>query len=358
MAERICSHYNLRSKRQRADAEESEAQTKRPRRKRRGEESGTISTSTTEHQSQARSSSKKRVHESLAPITGKPPNEESREDGESLEGEVPACSSLYKHYKPDKDGSSSEKSKEKFVSVEIPVLRDDTDLRDENAYVVSDLFLNQGRENASLLYSRKFTPDDRGTIANISEISGIKAEIHLEQLVEATASNDNNGLDISGTSTQLDNAQTDAEQDEYVYRILRFGEGYTGGLHPKNIASRISIQEHVANGSKGIQSRYISCCKTLYGIRKLGGITNESSRIRDVVKINITKLKELRSEVQIIDLTDTSIRINHIRPESNAWGYAERFEEVILRPTSHIPPDYVKYIGKIHKRTFTPMDNA
>ncbi|XP_056002885.1 uncharacterized protein LOC130049415 [Ostrea edulis] len=157
---------------------------------------------------------------------------------------------------------------------------------------------------------------------------------------------------------EIGNDETEGGQDEYVYRMLRFDEGYTGGIHPKNRFSRKSIQEHVEKGSKGIQSRHISCCKTLYGIKRLGTYTNESRRIRGVVRINITKLRQLYGNIQIVDLTDTSIRRSHIDPHSKAWGYAERFEEVILSPTSHIPPDYVKYIGEIRHRTFTPIDNA
>lgn len=39
------------------------------------------------------------------------------------------------------------------------------------------------------------------------------------------------------------------EEDEYVYRLLRCNESYNQGLNPKNINSRITLEEHVENGS-------------------------------------------------------------------------------------------------------------
>lgn len=273
----------------------------------------------------------------------------------------------------------------------------------ENNCVENDFFVNQRGGIASKLYYRE-TPTcsiDRGTTANISRTSDIKPIVNIEQLVNTTRSNDNKYLELSGTVAkpgddqteddedefcyeteykhaeyrsetgyeqteymyrtgylQNDIYRTEYEQDRYVYRILRIRETYTWGLRPKNISSNISIEEHVAEGSKGIESQYISCCKTLNGIRKLGGITNKSNLVRAVVKINITKLRKLRGEIQIVDLTDTRIRRKHIRPNSKAWGYAEKFEEVIICPTSHIPPEYVKYIGKIHRRRFIQINHV
>ena len=85
-------------------------------------------------------------------------------------------------------------------------------------------------------------------------------------------------------------------------------------------------------------------------MRNLGGITNESSRVREVVRINITKLD--RNQVKVIDLTDYGFRKKHIDESSPAWGYACRFDEVILEPLTHVPKECVERIGKIHKRIF------
>ncbi|XP_056002879.1 uncharacterized protein LOC125662577 [Ostrea edulis] len=302
------------------------------------------SKSTTEEYSEINGPSEKIVQKSLSPIKWKHIIEGIREDDGSLrEGTLSIPSHSGKH------GSSSKYSKQESVPVEIPVNRADTGLHGENDSVERYFFANQRTTTCV---------KDRVTVANILETSDIKPEVHIEQLVEATTNNDNKDLEISGTSTQLDNDETEGKQDEYIYRILRFREGYTGGLRPKNISSEISIEKHVAEGSKGTKSKYISCCKTLEGVEELGEITNESKRVRRVVKINVTKIRKHSSDIEIIDLTDTKIRRKHIDPDSKAWGYAERFEEVILSPASHIPPEYVKYIGKIRHRTFTRIDDA
>lgn len=146
------------------------------------------------------------------------------------------------------------------------------------------------------------------------------------------------------------------EKDEYVYRLLRCDESYRLGLYPKNINSSITLQEHVENGSsKGHSSQFISCCKTLSGLIELGGITNNRHSVRNVVRVNITKLNS--REVTVIDLTDENIRQNHIDRDSSAWGYASRFEEVILQPQSHVPADCVEKIGKVQQRRFTKHQN-
>lgn len=146
-----------------------------------------------------------------------------------------------------------------------------------------------------------------------------------------------------------DNAE--AEKPEYVYRLQRFGEPYMQGLYPKTIWSRTSLMDHVARGSKGATSRFISCCKTLYDLQCLGGITNESTRIREVVRINITRLKNYK-DVTVIDLTDETVREKHILRSSNAWRFASRFNEVILDPCTHVPADCVEKIGIVQHRKF------
>lgn len=141
-------------------------------------------------------------------------------------------------------------------------------------------------------------------------------------------------------------------RNEYVYRLLRFNEPHNEGLRPKLISSRITLEEHVKNGSKGTCSRFISCCETMNGLNRLIGLTNESSRVREVVRINITKLKDFE-DVTIIKLTDENVRKEHIERNSKPWEYAEKFEEVVLAPRSHVPADCVERIGFVQHRTFT-----
>lgn len=60
-----------------------------------------------------------------------------------------------------------------------------------------------------------------------------------------------------------------------MYRVLRDDESYTDGLYPKDIHSQVSLIEHVENGSrKGHESKFISCCKTKYGVKRMAGFIN------------------------------------------------------------------------------------
>ena len=142
-------------------------------------------------------------------------------------------------------------------------------------------------------------------------------------------------------------------KDEFIYRLLRFDESYTDGLRPKDIDSSICLEKHVRKGSKnGYKSRYIFCCKTMNALRRLGGECRKMSyAVRKVVRINITKLD--RNQVKVIDLTDYDTRKKHIDKSSRAWGYAHRFEEVILEPETHVPIECVEKIGNVHERSFT-----
>lgn len=99
------------------------------------------------------------------------------------------------------------------------------------------------------------------------------------------------------------------QQAEYVYRLLRDDELYKEGLRPKNIESKASLHQHVAGGIKGIHSRFISCCYTLNAFRRLAGLTNHPSLIREVVRINVTKLN--RDEVKVIELFIENVREKH-----------------------------------------------
>ncbi|XP_062600794.1 uncharacterized protein LOC134262417 [Saccostrea cucullata] len=165
-------------------------------------------------------------------------------------------------------------------------------------------------------------------------------------------------LDVSNENSDDESVAGGKEEveeqkpNEYVYRILRFDETYQNGLRPKNIFSRVSLQQHVERGSKGQESRFISCCKTLTGIRRLAGLTNKKHLKRDVVKINITKLT-CRNRAEVIDLTREDIRARHISRSSDAWEYAEKFEEVIIEPTSHVPSECVEKIGVVHRKSFS-----
>lgn len=191
--------------------------------------------------------------------------------------------------------------------------------------------------------SLRYDNEDEYVSNNEAEDGIVLYERSTEYNLERTESE-------SGASTSSENDKM--MKNEYVYRLLRFNEPYSQGLHPKDISSRITLEEHVKNGSKGTCSRFISCCETMRGLNRLIGLTNESSRVREVVRINITKLKD-SEDVTIIKLTDENVRNGHIERYSKPWEYAEKFEEVVLAPRSHVPADSVEKIGFVQHRTFT-----
>lgn len=138
-------------------------------------------------------------------------------------------------------------------------------------------------------------------------------------------------------------------KDEFVYRVLRIDETIEGGLYPKNIYAKKSVQEHVEDGSNYFfRSQYISCCKTLDGVICLAGSTNNQHCLRDVVCINIAKLKD----VTVIDLTNPNTLKQHVEYKSKAWNFAQKYDEVLLEPISHIPFECVAKVGYVRNRIF------
>lgn len=105
------------------------------------------------------------------------------------------------------------------------------------------------------------------------------------------------------TSSQPVKSNTDDENknDEYVYRVLRIGESFREGIHPKDVNSNVSIEDHVLQGTYHTKSRFVSCSKTIDGVNALASRSSHIMPKRDVVKININKLDP--KEVAIIDLT-------------------------------------------------------
>ena len=194
--------------------------------------------------------------------------------------------------------------------------------------------------------------NEKGTETKISMFTELceKTEITLYARNENEA-NLNESREEPSTSNIEQDQKLQEAKDEFIYRLLRFDESYSNGLKPKNINSYTSLERHVERGSRGVEPRYIFCCKTLSGLRRLGVYTNESSRVREVVRINISKLD--RDKVKVIDLTDCDTRRHYINSSSLAWGFAEKFDEVILDPVvSHVPKECVEKIGKIHERIF------
>lgn len=134
-----------------------------------------------------------------------------------------------------------------------------------------------------------------------------------------------------------------------MYRVLRDDESYTDGLYPKDIYSQVSLIDHVENGSrKGHKSKFISCCKTKNGVKRMAGCIKST---KPVVRINVTKLDS--KNVTVIDLTDRRIRRQqNLKASQRACNYAEMYEEVILQPVNHIPAECVERIGNVEDNKF------
>ncbi|XP_062590539.1 uncharacterized protein LOC134252111 [Saccostrea cucullata] len=217
----------------------------------------------------------------------------------------------------------------------------------------SSVYTGRNLENDSDDQSSEHSDDsDNESSEQSNELSD--SSIQFVEEADETDSDDENSNENSDSSVQSSDYERDVERksDEYVYRLLRIGEIYQDGLFPKNNLSRITIQQHVEHGSKGQESKFVSCCKSLSGIERLGKYTNMPNYVKDVVRINISKLNKT---AKVIDLTKGEIRTQYIDPWSTAWGYAERFQEVIIEPTSHVKPEFVEKIGEIHHGYFHPI---
>lgn len=162
--------------------------------------------------------------------------------------------------------------------------------------------------------------------------------------------------DTKNTATSSQPVQSDTddenENDEYVYRVLRIGEPYEEGIYPKDLNSKVRLEEHVLRGGlpgrSSRKSRFVSCCKTIDGVYELAIRTNKENYTRDVVKINKSKLPK---EVFVIDLTDNDTRNQHLH-DSTALRYAQMYEEVILEPKICIPSECFEKIGEIRGKKF------
>lgn len=198
------------------------------------------------------------------------------------------------------------------------------------------------QENAKLALSRGFTVSADSAYISCNVKSTTSAG--LDELIS-----EGNGKILP--KKEAANIDESSKQAEYVYRLLRPNEPYKDGLRPKNIESKASLHQHVAGGSKGVHSRFISCCNTLRALHRLARLTKHPSLVREVVRINVTKLN--REEVKVIELLIEDVREKHIKVGSKAWGFVENFDEVILEPKTHVPADCVERIGIVKDNVFT-----
>ena len=111
---------------------------------------------------------------------------------------------------------------------------------------------------------------------------------------------------------------------------MRNGEDKKDGLSAKNSFSTTDIVSHVAYGSRGVMSKYISTCADLSSAINLRSISYFKGMI---VKVH---MELLPSSVEIIPLTTYEDRVKHIKSNhtsdmiSRYNNFASRFQEVLL----------------------------
>lgn len=109
------------------------------------------------------------------------------------------------------------------------------------------------------------------------------------------------------------------------------------GLHPKNINSKMSPEDHVTTGSKNHDSPYISFSKSM-DASKLFAANSKDHLIR-IATIEI-ELNDPNIE-EFIDLTDEDVRARYLTTKIGI-NYAEKFQEVLIK--GKIRPECVKNI--------------
>ncbi|XP_062585999.1 uncharacterized protein LOC134247684 isoform X2 [Saccostrea cucullata] len=195
---------------------------------------------------------------------------------------------------------------------------------------------------------------------NVSEPTLIVKEKVIEEKGPTSPSHNQTGgsddvigsLEENDDDTKNRNDPDDKKESEnYLYRLLRPAETYITGIFPKNIHSSTSLEDHVSSGSScSVASKFISCSKSLYKIKEFARLIRKSWRheLRYIVRIDRSLMG---TDVEEIDLTDTSIRETHLTSDRSRRN-SLRFEEIILVPTECIPPASVKTIGHVQNGFF------
>lgn len=129
--------------------------------------------------------------------------------------------------------------------------------------------------------------------------------------------------------------------------MLRESENKDNGLSAKNPRSNIGVAEHVANGSSGGDSRYISTCSTLSAARNLLRLKTKSKFRNGTKKIVEIDVNNLPLTVKIIDLTEGNLRktFEFLKEEEiirKFNRYAESHGEVLL--VGYIPAYCLQYV--------------
>lgn len=130
-----------------------------------------------------------------------------------------------------------------------------------------------------------------------------------------------------------------------LYRLLRDDENFHLGLSAKDPNSNVTVFNHVAYGSNGLNnSKYISTCGSLEAVRRFASKSWYGGKI---VSINT----DLAPGVEVIDLRDLSVRQIYIPPNAldidKFNNFANAFEEVLL--VGNIPANCIQWIETYQK---------
>lgn len=246
----------------------------------------------------------------------------------------------------DDDGNDEQEQDKKTRTTGRPVKKCETTTSKQNTKNVKKLpsQSNRARKGEKVLAKQQH-------VETPSSHKKKGATVSVEEVMRHDQRHDD---DTKNTAASSQPAQSDTddenENDKYVYRVLRIGESYEEGIYPKNLNSKVKLEEHVLRGSSSIESRFVSCCKTIDGVHNMAIYTNFENCKRDVVEINISKLPK---GVTVIDLTDNYTRDQHLQNPS-ALRYAQMYEEVILEPKmcTCIPSECIEKIGEIRHKEF------
>ena len=163
-----------------------------------------------------------------------------------------------------------------------------------------------------------------------------------------TASSTQDETDEQGPSASASTAtvikRPEAETLPKLYRLLCDDDILSDGLVAKNPNDRqLDVAEHVANGSSGGQSRYISTCSSLGAAQRFRGLKiRKHCRYKygrkDIVEIDVGTLPE---DVEIIDLRDQADRekyelCNKMEINQKFHKFASSHSEVLL--VGRVPP--------------------
>ena len=100
-------------------------------------------------------------------------------------------------------------------------------------------------------------------------------------------------------------------------------------MRAKDPLASVEMDDHIARGSRGLASQYISTSATYYSVKALLGYKKKGDCFNiHIVKINLDLLKHRN---RITDLTNESVR-NGLA-SSSAKSYAYTYDEVLIEGT-------------------------